>query len=144
MKLVIQWLVILLLALSKPTETNIEVLLKKALPSIESETFAKTFYLNSRFSHLSLNSSENKAIGDVNSNLSLDVFVFSSESQNVSSSLCDFHLQNIIKRLQTNQRDASLLTFLDSFAKPVPGVMNGNLNCVREKWVPMNSFFSLC
>ncbi|XP_074603278.1 uncharacterized protein LOC141856754 [Brevipalpus obovatus] len=94
------------------------------LPSIESDSFAQSYYLNSRISFLTLNTSFQKD--------TTDTIFYSSGSSNVisisSRSLCAIHLQAIIEKIRTAQHEVGTLDFLDSFAKPGPGIRNGNLN----------------
>lgn len=124
------WLIILILSHSSSGDSVVEVLFNKLLPWLEEDNFTKSFYLGSRISLLSLNSSlENNSTGldSFPSILDRSSTVLDNELSSAKN-LCPFHLQGILKRLWTNQRDTSILSFVDSFAKPVPGVRNGNTN----------------
>ncbi|XP_074594527.1 O-acyltransferase like protein-like [Brevipalpus obovatus] len=124
-------LIILILLHSRLGDSVVEVLFNKLLPWIEEKSFTKSFYLGSRISLLSLNSSlDNNNFTKFGSHSSaLDRLSKVLNDNPISSrDLCPNHLQTIIERLKTNKRDTSILSFIDSFAKPVPGVRNGNVN----------------
>ncbi|XP_074594808.1 regulator of hypoxia-inducible factor 1-like [Brevipalpus obovatus] len=124
------WLVILIISQSRSGNSLLDGFFNQILPSIPDANFTQSFYLTSRISLLSLNSSLQNNTSDTI--LRLPTFHGpTNKSNNVSDSLeslCLLHLQYIIRKLWTNKRDTSLLSFIDSFAKPVPSVRNGNVN----------------
>lgn len=126
----IRSLLILIIVCSESTDGLLEILLNRAVPWLEKESFAKSFYLGSKISLLSLKSASESNITDsILHSPTLDgVMLDPNHVSDGLGSLCAIHLQFIIKKLWTNQRDASILSFIDSFAKPPPAVMNGNLN----------------
>lgn len=124
------WLIILIefcSIISSYCEQRKLPFLNKLIPWIEGKNFAQTFYLNSRISLIPLDTSvqsdSNETIfNQLQINGSSDLF------QHSPISLCAVHLQVIITKLWSNQHDIFLLSFIDSFAKPVAGIRNGNLN----------------
>ncbi|XP_074594984.1 uncharacterized protein LOC141850302 [Brevipalpus obovatus] len=123
----------------------VQVILNRVLPWFEEESFAESFYLNSRISLLSLTSPLQANTNDTILRLStLDgLTTITNNVSDRSKSSCASHLQYILTKLWTNQRDASLLSFIDSFAKPVPGIRNGNLNWHGNQMQCESSIISL-
>lgn len=125
-------LIILISSLSGYVDSVAEVVLNRAFPRFEEESFTKSFYLGSRIPLIWLNSSQSNLTDIIFHSPRLDQ---SSAVQNVqngeslsSENLCFSHLEYIIETIWSNRGDAFVLAFLDSFAKPVPGVKDGNLD----------------
>ncbi|XP_074605199.1 nose resistant to fluoxetine protein 6-like [Brevipalpus obovatus] len=123
-------MVILMLLSSSYIDGVLEVIFNKVLPRFEGESFAKSFYLSSRVSLLPLNLFLQNSTGIAFHSPVLDeLSAFSREKEStLSKSSCAFHLKYIIETIWSNQGDTSVLGFLDSFAKPAPGVIGGNLD----------------
>lgn len=123
-------LVILILSHARSGDSLLDSFFNQILPRIEERNFTESFYLNSRISLHSLNSSLQNNFPDIDSNLftSDELTTISNNVSDSSKSLCVLHLQYIIKKLWRNEKETSLLVFIDSFAKPVPSVRNGNVN----------------
>ncbi|XP_074594543.1 uncharacterized protein LOC141849928 [Brevipalpus obovatus] len=133
------------LPLSVCAINDVELLVNRVLPWFEEESFAESFYLNSRISLLSLTSPLQANTNDtILRSPTLDgLTTITNDVSDRSKSSCAIHLQYILTKLWTNQRDASLLSFIDSFAKPVPGIRNGNLNWHGNQMQCESSIISL-
>lgn len=134
MKLVMRpWRVIFLIVLCQQVNCMRSLLFNRALLWIEGNKFAQSFYYGSKPTStltpsLVVDTLENASLKSFQPGSSTSPETGCREFLARSGDICAVHLHHILKKLDANQGEISLITFIDSFAKPLAGVRSGNLD----------------
>lgn len=129
-------LILLIFAIFSPLSEQVEskrnVLFNKVLPWIDGLSFAQLFDVSTKVS---------SSLEDPRKFSDDFTIKFPLESSEVkcreilakSKNTCALHLHHILKKLGDNKKEISLITFIDSFAKPSAGIRNGNLDWIGHE-----------